>query len=112
MKTPWVTRHLAGIGQFGLLDLLQYVTVCGVLSALSVATGAVSGLLLMLMALALWLRLGPLALASLMAACWAAGASADIADAALPVLRELMVILVAAVVCFWYSRRRCVTERS
>lgn len=92
--------------QFGLARLLEYVTVCAILSAFSTALGYAATIFLMLMALALWARQGFMALAMLMAASLATNGSRDAIDDQSALPRQLFVILTAIALCGWYRLRR------
>jgi hypothetical protein len=102
------TPHQA---QFRLWALLEFVTLCGVIMALSAVTGAVAGFCLILMALALWTRQGWLALAMLMMALLAADAAFYPLPGTPSLTSQLAVILMAAGLCGWYRYRRAFCRR-
>jgi len=95
-------QDLPGPAQFSLADLLEYITVCGVLLAFSAIAGIAC---LMAMAAALAARQGWLALASLAgrlsAADWRIATTASDDSYG----RELLAMLLAALLCVWYLRR-------
>jgi hypothetical protein len=93
--------------QFGLSSLFEFVTVCGLLSALAPLIGAGAMVGLILMALSLWVRRGELALLFLVAACLAADRPGDVSPEVGAVFRQLLVILTAAGLSNWYRLRRC-----
>ncbi len=92
--------------QFGLAALLEFITLCAVLSALSGHLGLATSAFLMVTGLALGAGLGPLALLALMAASLASDWPCDSVHRADSVSRQLIFILVAFVLCGWYLLRR------
>jgi hypothetical protein len=90
--------------QFSLAALLEYTTLCCILSAWSRATGVAASVCLMAMALALGARQGLLALAMLMAASLSADWQFTPLDGG-SLLRQLTVILLTCGVCGWYWLR-------
>jgi hypothetical protein len=104
MKTACLAEIGPSRAQFGLARLLEYVTVCAILAALSGATGAAASVCLMLMALALGARQGVLALALFAASCLAADAVHALASPP-PWERALFTVLLAAAVSAWYRWR-------
>lgn len=90
--------------QFGLLTLLEFVTICAVLFALSAATGIVGSICLAIMALGPAIKRGLLAVLAFGSASIAAGfplgASGD--DG---VFRQAIVILISAALCVWFRIR-------
>jgi hypothetical protein len=93
--------------QFSLSSLLEYTTICAILSAASSVMGVAATVALMLMALALWMRGGFLALIMWMTASlvvdvpWASSAGSTL-------LAEVTSIAIAALLVAWYYvRRRC-----
>lgn len=98
-------RHPAPTGlQFGLKSVFEYMTICAIFLASSAATGMASSVCLMLMALAIWARQGLLALAMLMAASLAADPPGLAGGSAF--IRQLMVFVLAGMLCTWYRLRR------
>jgi hypothetical protein len=91
--------------QFSLAALLEYVTVCGVLLAFCAIAGIACVAFLMAMAGALAARQGWLALASLAGALSAADWKFASTDPDASYGRELLAILLAALLCIWYLRR-------
>jgi len=88
--------------QFSLADLLEYITVCGVLLAFSAIAGIAC---LMAMAAALAARQGWLALASLAGALSAADWKIATTASDDSYGRELLAMLLASLLCVWYLRR-------
>ena len=87
--------------QFSLAALLQYITFCAILAAFSGVTGVVATMLLMLFALALMTRHGLLALGTLAASVIACGG-----DEAASYANCAVVVLLAGLLCIWYSMLR------
>jgi hypothetical protein len=92
--------------QFSLAALLEFATLCGILSALFRASGIVASVFLMAMALALGARQGWLAVIMFMAASLAADVSAGALDPNTTLQRQATVILIASLLCGWYLLRR------
>lgn len=90
--------------QFSIAALLEWVTLCGALLALSPLLGILPAMALMLMGMCLLARCGPLALALLAGALLAADATPAPSDA-LFYIRCPLIILIAFGLCVW-SRRR------
>jgi hypothetical protein len=96
--------------RFTLAGLLEYVTICAMLSALFHASGSAAIVCLMGMALALGARQGFAALAMFAAALIAADArSVDIKDEGW--WREVSVILIGGLLAGWYEFRRRMASR-
>lgn len=90
--------------QFGLKGLLEFVTICAVVLALSGATGVAPSLCLVLMALAQALRQGPAVLLTLAAASLVADhPSAASRDDGW--FRQIMVLLVGMLLCTVFRLR-------
>jgi C4-dicarboxylate transporter len=106
---PDAGRTLNSCKQFSLAALMEFATLCGILSALFRASGIAASILLMAMALSLAARQGLLAVAMLMAALIAADAQAGGMERADAVQCQATVILIAASLCVWYllRRRKC-----
>jgi hypothetical protein len=92
--------------QFSLAAVFEYTTLCAVLCAFSPVVGIMSSLFLMVMALSLGAKQGLAALIMLMVASisadWQFGLSGD----GRGIWRQLMLMLLAALVCYWYLVRR------
>lgn len=106
MRTDYRSQDNRSEAQFSLLSLLGFVTLCGILSALSALIGIAASSLLMLMSLALWARQGLLALTMFMAACLGADAPFQARGEGAALARQALVVLVAAGLCGWYCLRR------
>ena len=106
MNQVSLTRDRPGQAQFSLAALFEYTTLCGVLLALSGILGLASSVLLMGMGLALGARQGLLALTTLMAASLAADWPSSSTDGDSSIQRQLMVMLLAALLIGWYRLRR------
>ena len=101
-RTFTTLRHT----QFRLSALLEFVTICSVLSASSSAVGVASSVFLTLMALAVWARQGILALLMLAAASLATAPLYDPTHSTSATMRECIVFLLGTGICFWYQVRR------
>ena len=88
--------------QFSLAALFEFVTLCSVLCAFSGVTGIAPIVFLMGMAAAIWSRFGAAALVALAGAL--TFTSADAGNATLS--KQFAVLLLAAVICWWYCYRR------
>jgi hypothetical protein len=108
MKAVIVTRANAEPRQFSLLALMEYVTICSVLAALSSVLGMAASVILMLLALAIWARAGRLALGLLMALLLAVHAAPlQVISFAQPLFGSLAALGIA----LWYYCRRVWAER-
>ena len=86
--------------QFGLMALTELVTICAIVFASSAWTGVPASIFLAGLALALFLKLGPLAIAMFAATSVAADLSID--DG---LERQLWVIFIGALLCLWFRLR-------
>ena len=89
-------------GQFSLIAVFEFVTICAVLAASTPLLGILTAVCLMLFALALWLKLGLLALAMLVAAILAIDWHPETLNSA----RHLVLLLMIGLLCAWYEWRR------
>ncbi len=92
--------------QFGVIALLEYITWCAILSALSAIVGIGASTFLMLMTLAVSARQGVLALVMLMGASLAADWPIQTIHSDDHLVRQVVVILAATCSCSWYRLRR------
>jgi hypothetical protein len=92
--------------QFSLAAVFEYTTICAVLSAFSPAVGRMSSVFLMGMALALGAKEGLAALIMLVAASISADWQFGVSGGGLGIHRQLMVAVLAALVCRWYLVRQ------
>ena len=90
--------------QFGLMELMEFVTICAIVFALSGATGTAASIFLVMMALGLAMKRGLVALLMLATA----SVAADLPSAASDdngLLRQVIVILIGVSLCGWFRRR-------
>ena len=99
-------RTLHKYFQFSLFSLLEFVTICAVLSTCSYFIGIGASICLMLMAFSLWTRIGWLVLTLLVAASLAVGGSFDESDNFPDILQQFAVFLLTVLLTTWYSLRR------
>jgi hypothetical protein len=92
--------------QFGLASLFEFTTVCSVLSLVAIHTGILTGITLMLLALALGSRRGEWALAALVLAMFAVELPMLVDPASTSGSRPILMWVVAAGLCGWYALRR------
>lgn len=101
MRTVQHAADATGNNQFGLTRLIEFVTICAILFALSGATGIAPCICLVMMALALATRRGPVVLlmfaSASLAADWTTTASHVSA-----LLQQFSVILIGASLCVWF----------
>jgi hypothetical protein len=97
--------YFRGRFQFSLLAMLEYMTICSLLAALSPLVGMPASVALMLLALAVWVRIGLLAIAllmvSLMAACGLLDPRSDMTGFA----QTIVTVLAALAIAFWFRWR-------
>jgi hypothetical protein len=109
MRSIFVTQMPAESRQFSLLALMEYVTICSILAALSSVLGIAASAILMFLALAIWAKAGRLAMGLLMALLLAVHA------APLPMFsfaQPLLGSLTALGIALWYQGSRQWAERS
>ena len=91
--------------QFGLLAMMEWLTISAILFSLSSFTGMATSILLALMALALMTKRGLGALFILAGASLAADANMGATmgfDTGNSLTRQAMVLVMATVLCLWY----------
>jgi hypothetical protein len=93
--------------RFSLLSLMELVTICAVVFAFSAVMGPITSILLALMAVALFVKCGPLAIFMLAAALLAADAAPGHNTGGW----QLAAFLLAGALCAWFRLRRARTDR-
>ena len=91
--------------QFNLRSLLEYTTLCSTLLSASSAVGIAASVALMLMALALWMRRGFIALTMWMTASLVADIPWNASPASSTLLAQLTSIALAGGLVAWYCVR-------
>jgi predicted membrane protein len=104
MQPTLGTARPQGKTQFALSQLIEFMTICAILSRLSTYIGIAAGISLMLMAFALAARQGMLALVLLAAASLLADWSLSQTFAG-SLFCQSIILLIAAALCAWYRPR-------
>ena len=91
--------------RFSLAAVFEYTTLCALLCAFSPLSGVIASVYLMLMALALGAKQGLAALLMLIAASVSTDWQLSPIDGASAFQRQIMVMLLAALICGWYLQR-------
>jgi hypothetical protein len=104
MRTVHPAAHQKATIQFGLMELMEFVTICAILFALSGATGIAASIFLALTALAFAMQRGLFVLLMLASASVAADLPAAASDDN-GLLRQITVILIGMSLCAWFRLR-------
>ncbi len=104
MRTVHPAAHQKATIQFGLMELMEFVTICAIVFALSGATGIAACIFLALTALGLAMQRGLFVLFMFASA----SVAADLPSAASDdngLLRQIIVILIGMSLCAWFRLR-------
>lgn len=105
MTTPSAKATSTSTYRFGLKEIFELTTLCCILASLSTLFGNASSFYLMVMAVAVWLRQGAIALAMLVVACLSVDETESL-DRDSEIFRIILLMFVATGICMWYEMRR------
>ncbi|MFP6665684.1 MAG: hypothetical protein VB876_00120 [Pirellulales bacterium] len=104
MRTDSITASTNAGKQFGLMALMQFMTICAILFGLSALTGITASIALVLMAFALATKCGLLAILALALAIIAADLQFATAFGN-SLLRQTIVVFISIALCVWFRLR-------